>query len=63
MIVQPRLRLTRPVCLYKLERIRRCNVQDGSYLAGVLAAGSDCTLADVAIDSVNERGGDGSAFS
>lgn len=32
-----------------------------SYLVGVLAAGSDCTLADVAVESVNERGGDGSA--
>jgi hypothetical protein len=32
-----------------------------AYLVGVLAAGSDCTLADVAVESVNERGGDGSA--
>lgn len=31
-------------------------------LVGVLAAGSDCTLADVAVESVNERGGDRSAW-
>jgi hypothetical protein len=32
-----------------------------TYLVGVLAAGSDCTLAYVAVESVNERGGDGGA--